>query len=476
VSVRAALARLQPLACLLGVALVGLVSVIGKVIVPYAGGTDVVHVTLLYLMAVLFLAVRFGLWPAFLTSALSVAALDYLFLPPLYSFTINTPEDSLLLAFFAVVAVTASSLASRSREQMLIARHHAETTTELFRFAERLAATVTLDAAISTAENQVQTMLGRRATVRLDSAAAPAGSLSLPLHAAGETIGAVIVDRADGGGPSEEESRLLDMLAELTGIAIGRQLLADQLARIGIEQEAERLRSALLNSIAHDLTAPISSLASVLGSLSSGYRSFDDDARRELIGEADREADYLHRFSANLVNMTRLESGAIELQREPVEVRELVDRALARARGVLEPRRVSVDVSPSLPPLIVDAVLIEQVIFNILENAAKYTPRNAVMIISARQDHDDIVLIVSDNGPGFPAGDSELLFTKFYRASAGREQGHGTGLGLAIARGFVEAHGGTITAANRADGSGAVFTMRFPVKPAAPPGECDAAN
>lgn len=460
---RSVLTRLQPLACLLGLSLVGLITVVGKLIEPFDLGSDLIEVTLSYLMAVLFLAVRFGLWPALLTSAISVGTLDFLFLPPLYTFNVDTPQDAVLLAFFAVLAITTSRLAGQLREHVIIVRHQADTMLELFRFAERLAATVTLDDAIGAAERQVETMLAGRATVSLGASppAAPPG-LSLPLHAAGETIGAMIVEPAGGAALTEDNRRLLDALVELTGIAIGRQQLADHLAQLGIEQEADRLRSALLNSIAHDLTAPISSLASVLGSLSSGYRGFDDDTRRELIAEAEQEADYLHRFSANLVNMTRLETGAIELQRRPVEVGELVEHVLARARAILEPRRIIVDVAPSLPRLRVDVVLIEQAIFNILENAAKYTPPEATVTICAREDQGRVSLIISDNGPGFPAADRERLFAKFYRSPAGREQDHGTGLGLAIARGFVEAHGGTISAANRADGSGAVFTIRLP--------------
>jgi two-component system, OmpR family, sensor histidine kinase KdpD len=464
---RTALMRLQPFACLLGLSLVGLISVIGKMIVPYVAGYDVMHVALLFLMAVLFQAVRFGLWPALLTAVASVAALDYLFVPPLYTLMVYTVPDLLVLVFFAIVALTASTLASRLREQMLIARRHGQTTTELLRFAERLGATVTLDDTVRTAERQVETMLGYRARVSLDNPSPTSPDLSLPLRAAAETIGTVTVEPAGGRVLGAEDRRLLDALVELTGIAVGRQLLADRLARIGIEEEANRLRSALLNSIAHDLTAPISSLASVLRSLSGGYRSFDDEARRELIAEAEAEADYLHRFSANLVNMTRLEAGVIELKREPVDVAELVDRVLARARPILAPRRIQVDVSAALPAVPIDVVLIEQTIFNILENAAKYTPIDSAVTISARPDNGNIVVAITDTGPGFPGEDHERLFAKFYR-SPGDRQHAGTGLGLAIARGFVEAHGGTITAANRDDGRGAVFTISLPTRPVEP--------
>jgi len=459
------LARLQPLACGLGFGLVGLISVAGKLIVPLVVGTDAVHVTLLYLMAVLFLAVQFGLWPALLTASISVAALDYLFLPPLYSFSIRSPDDALLLAFFAVVAVTASSLAARSRAQMRLVRQYAETNTELYRFAGRLAATVTLDAAIAAVENQVESMLGRHARVRLGGATVPAQTgLSVPLRTAGEMIGTMELAPAGGPAMSSGDKRLLDTLAELTAVAIGRLLLADELSRLGIEREADRLRSALLSSIAHDLTAPIASIASVLAGLDSGYQTFDDTARHDLIAEARHESEYLHRFAASLVAMTRLEAGALELERDLVDVGELVNRALGRARHILAPRRVEIAVPSDLPTVRVDAVLIEQAIFNLLENAAKYTPPDATVTISAEAAKGNIVLQIADAGPGFPAEDSDRIFTKFYRSPATSGPSPGIGLGLAICRGFIEAHGGAITASSRSDRPGAVFTITLPTE------------
>lgn len=461
----------RPLPIFFGLLLVLLATVAGELRPQYI--TDI-HVALIYLLAVLVVAVRFGLWPSLIAAVASVAALDFFFLPPIFSFTIDTPEDALLLAFFGIVAVTSSSLASRLREHMLIAQQHANTTFELYRFAEKLAATVTVDAAISAVIAQVATMLGCHARVSLGSAA-PSGlpELVLQLRAAGETVGVMTVAPGRREGLSEEDLRLLDALAELAGIAIGRQLLADQLARLGIEQEADRLRSALLSSIAHDLTAPISSIASALAALKSGYQGFDDAGRRELVDEAAREAERLHRFSSNLVHMTRLEAGTLEVQRERVELGDLVGSALVRARDILAMRRVVVDIPPRLPWPELDLVLMEQAIFNLLENAGKYTPTDATVTIAAEALEGGIALRIADNGPGFPAGDSERIFAKFYRAHSTSALCHGTGLGLAICRGFVEAHGGTVTATNRADGSGARFTIIIPDRarrPAVPQG------
>jgi two-component system sensor histidine kinase KdpD len=254
----------------------------------------------------------------------------------------------------------------------------------------------------------------------------------------------------------------MEALAELAGIAIGRQILADRLAQLGIEQAADRLRSALLNSIAHDLTAPIASVATALTSLSNNYDDFDDMSRRELIAEAEHEAERLHQFSANLVHIARLESGVIEPQRRPTDIADLVDSALARARSVLEPRRVVANISLGLPRPPVDFALIEQAIFHVLENAAKYTPPDTTVAITAEPVADGVALRIADEGSGFPDEDSERIFTKFYRSPSAAGIA-GTGLGLAICRGFVEAHGGVITATNRTDRTGALFTIILPL-------------
>jgi two-component system, OmpR family, sensor histidine kinase KdpD len=457
---RLAAERLRPVDCIYGVALVGLVTVIGEIAPTYVRPT---HLALMYLLAVLVTAIRFGLWPALIAAVLSVAALDYLFLQPLYSFDVNTPQDALLLAFLSVGAIIASGLAARLREQVSIAEHNAETTAALCQFAGKLAGTVTLDAAIGTVIEQVSTMLPQRATIVLaDEKPAVEAPLTLPLHSSGESVGSLALSADNDAPMTAEQLRVLEALAELAGITIGRQLLADRLAALGIEQAADRLRSALLNSIAHDLTAPIASVATALTSLAENYDEFDDTTRRELIAEAEREAERLHQFSANLIHIARLESGVLELQRSPTDIGELVDMALIRARHVLEPREIVADVPAKLPQPRVDFVLIEQAIFHVLENAGKYTPPASTVTVTAEAARGGVAIKIADDGPGFPAEDSEKIFTKFYRASSAKTSA-GTGLGLAICRGFVEAHGGTITATNRTDHSGALFTIMLPL-------------
>jgi two-component system sensor histidine kinase KdpD len=288
--------------------------------------------------------------------------------------------------------------------------------------------------------------------------------LTLTLRSSGDSVGLLAVTPHDNAPMTAEQRRVLEALAELAGIAIGRQLLAGRLAHLSVDQAADRLRSALLNSIAHDLAAPIASVATALTSLAENYDGFDDSTRQELIAEAEREAERLHQFSANLIHIARLESGVIELQCRPTDIDDLVDSALMRARDVVAPRQVVADVPSALPPASVDFALIEQAIFHVLENAGKYTPPDTIVTITAETVANGVAITIADDGPGFPAQDSERIFTKFYRARSATGAS-GTGLGLAICRGFIEAHGGTITATNRTDRSGALFTIVLPLGP-----------
>jgi two-component system sensor histidine kinase KdpD len=223
------------------------------------------------------------------------------------------------------------------------------------------------------------------------------------------------------------------------------------------------LRSALLTSLSHDLRTP---LASILGSATSlrAYRgSLDKAAQDELIGTIQEESERLNRFINNLLDMTRLESGAIVAHAEPTDLADVIGSALRRASAVLALHKVKIEIGPELPMPNLDGVLLEQVIFNLLDNAAKYAPANSEIRVSATVAAGAVDIEVMDEGEGIPPSELERIFDKFYRVHAGDRRRAGTGLGLAIARGFVEAMGGTITARNRGDRSGAVFVVSLPV-------------
>jgi two-component system sensor histidine kinase KdpD len=227
--------------------------------------------------------------------------------------------------------------------------------------------------------------------------------------------------------------------------------------------ESDRLRGALLTSISHDLKTP---LASVLGAAST-IRDLDagltDEEKRDLLATVIDESERLNRFIANLLDMTKLESGAIVPNTARHDLSEIVGSALRRAGKILIHHKVSLELAADLPMLELDAVLFEQVLFNLLDNAAKYAAPDTTISIRAMPDRGQVALQIMDEGNGIPLGELESVFDKFYRAQKGDHVRPGTGLGLAISRGFVEAMHGTITAANRADRSGAVLTIRLPI-------------
>jgi len=227
--------------------------------------------------------------------------------------------------------------------------------------------------------------------------------------------------------------------------------------------ESERLRSALLTSISHDLKTPLASVlgaASTMRDLESGL---SDTQKRDLLATVIDESERLNRFIANLLDMTKLESGAIVPNTALHDIGEIVGSVLRRASKILVSHTVSLELAADLPMLELDAVLFEQVLFNLLDNAAKYAPSDTTISIRSQRERESVVLQVLDEGAGIPPAELEMVFDKFYRAQKGDHVRPGTGLGLAISRGFVEAMHGTISAANRGDRSGAVLTIRLPI-------------
>ncbi|MBV9521899.1 MAG: sensor histidine kinase KdpD, partial [Alphaproteobacteria bacterium] len=465
---------------------------------------EVSNVALAFLTAVLLAAVRFGLLPSLFASLLSVLAYNFFFLPPLYTFTIADPENVVALFFFLFVALVTSNVTSRTRNQMLTARSRARTTAELYSFSRKLAGIAGLDDLLWATAYQIASMLHARVVILLpeegqialragyppedqlseaDLAAAswawtnnrPAGRgadtlpggqwLFLPLRTARGTVGVLGVARdAPHALLTPDERRLLDALADQAGVAIERIRLAAEIDESRVLHETERLRSALLTSISHDLRTPLASVLGALTSLRSYDKHYDTATREELLTTAQEEAERLNRFVGNLLDITRLESGAIELKRDAVDLADIIGSAMRRAAAILGKHKVKIELAPDLPMLRLDFVLFEQVLFNLFDNAAKYAPPGSTVSVKAAEAGGAVVITLADEGIGIPAGDLDRVFDKFYRVKASDRQRAGTGLGLAICRGFVEAHGGAITAANRTDGPGAVFTIRLPTE------------
>ncbi len=481
-------------------AFVAVALVLGLVLQQFLA---VSNISLVFLTAVLTSAITYGLWPSLFACLISVLAYNFFFLPPLYTFTIADPENVVALFFFAVVAVIASNLAARVRVQALTARLRAKTTEDLYQFARKLASSVTLDDLLWATAFQIASMLRLNVVLLLpegdsvvmqaayppedtldeaDLAAAkwcwqnnqPAGRgadtlpgakrLFLPMQTGRGPVGIVGLDN-DRSGPllTPDQRRLFNALADQAALAIERTVLARDVEQARLAAEAERLRSALLTSISHDLRTP---LASILGSATSlrTYRNtLADNEQDELTQTIQEEAERLNRFIANLLDMTRLEAGAIEPRADVVDIGDIVGSARERAGKVLARHRVAINLADDLPMLRLDPVLLEQVLFNLLDNAAKYATAGSEVRVTARQDNNAVRIQVIDEGQGIPPEDLERIFDKFYRVYAADSRRAGTGLGLAICRGFVEAMGGTISAGNRSDRRGAVFTITVPI-------------
>ncbi len=461
------------------------------------------NVALVFLTSVLASAIVYGLWPSLFACLASALAYNFFFLPPLYTFTIADRENVVALFFFAVVAVIASNLASRVRDQAVTSRERAATTENLYLFSRKLAGVFTLDDLLWAAAFQFAQMLkvrvvillpeGESVAVRagyppedmLDSAdiaaakwvwehGSPAGRgadtlpgakrLFLPMRTGRGIVGVVGLDSDKPGSLlSPDQRRLFDALADQAALAVERIDLAREIGQTRLAAETERLRSALLTSISHDLRTPLASILGSATSLKSYGKTLAPSAQEDLVSTIQEEAERLNRFIANLLDMTRLESGAIEPRSELVDLADIVGSALRRAGPVLARHKVDVSVAPDLPMVKLDPVLFEQVLFNLLDNAAKYAaPATAIAVRASREDQI-VRLDVLDEGDGIPAADLDRIFDKFYRAQAADRKRAGTGLGLAICRGFTEAMGGTIAAGNRTDRSGAIFTITLPV-------------
>ncbi|MBV8392077.1 MAG: sensor histidine kinase KdpD, partial [Alphaproteobacteria bacterium] len=466
---------------------------------------DLPNISLVYVVPVLVAAARHGLVPSLWVAGLSVLSFNFFFLPPLYQFTIADPANVVALFFFMVVAVVASALGTRTRAQTEAARREARTTAELYAFSRKIAGVVDLDDLLWIVVTHLARLLNVEVAILMpekgsltlraafppdsefseaDLAAArwswdaeqptgrgtdtlPGGRwLFVPIRTSRSSIGVVgVLTLGEGHGLSSSERRLLEAVGNQTAVALERFSLAADIDQAKIGAERERLRSAMLTSVSHDLRTP---LASIIGALSSfrTYRDrYDDATREELLGTALSEAERLDRFVGNLLDMTRLDAGVIVPKREVVEAGDLVSTTLRRAMPLLKERVVATTIAPDLPSLSLDFVLAEQALFNILDNAAKYSPPGGRIEVEAHRRGQQVEIVVRDEGPGMEPAALDRLFDKFYRADDGDRRRAGTGLGLAIAKGFVEVQGGTIAARNRTDRSGAEFTVSYPISP-----------
>jgi two-component system, OmpR family, sensor histidine kinase KdpD len=490
----------DPRCYLVALAFVGVALGMSEVIQPWFG---VENVDLVFLTAVVGVALRYGLVPSLVASVAASLCYNFFFLPPLYEFTIADPTNIAAFFFFIVMSVIVSNVGAGARTQALVAVSRARATESLYAFSRKLAGAGTLDDVLWAAAFQAALMLKVRVVLLLpedgtiavkagyppedtldeaDLAAARwawqnnqaagrgadtlpgAKRLFLPMRTGRGAVGVMGLD-SDKSGPllTPDQRRLLDALMDQAALAVERVRLVEDLDRAKRTVETDRLRSALLTSISHDLKTPLAGILGAASTLRGLSAALDEHAKTDLVATIIDEAERLNRFIANLLDMTRLESGAIAPNAALHDLGEVVGSALERASKILAQHRVEVGLATNLPMVEIDPVLFEQVLFNLLDNAAKYAPAGTTIRIQSWRDRDSIGLQVLDEGEGVLSADLEQIFDKFYRARKVDRVRAGTGLGLAISRGFIEAMHGTISAANRTDRSGAVFTITLPV-------------
>ncbi|WP_338919933.1 sensor histidine kinase KdpD [Pseudomonas silesiensis] len=460
------------------------------------------NISLVFLAAVLLVAVRSSLGPALTCAALSFLTYDFLFIPPNFSLSIQREEDVLTLLFFLLMAALTGNLAARQRRQLQALRDTQEETTELLDLSRKLTAATDRQAVVSAAAQHLDGWTdlkvcllnrdgnsgwkvetgGPLAFSEAERAAAdwawqhdqPAGAGTgtlpfgrwwwWPLSVEDGPLALLGVSAKEGQALSGQRRRLLTALSQPLAQALARAQLAEDLEAARLHGETEQLRSALLASVSHDLRTPLTSMRGSIDSLLALGEAIPLEDRRELLEGTRDEAERLDRYIQNLLDMTRLGHGALKLARDWVSPADIVGSALNRLRAVLAPLQVSIEVPAQLPLLFVHAALIEQALVNVLENAARFSPAHGRLQLRVGADDSELFFSVSDEGPGIPEEERAKIFDMFYTAARGDRGGQGTGLGLAICQGMVGAHGGRISVADGIEGRGTCITLHLPVQ------------
>ncbi len=483
----------SPLGYAASLGLVVLVTLLGASI--FAAGS-ITNVGLLYLLPVMVAATRYGVRTGIVTGLVSSLAYNFFFIPPTRTFTIQDPQNIITVLVLLGVAVVSSQLAARVRDQAVLAQRSAAQNSALAGFAGLLTGTSTHEALGQLLCAEVARLLDVNTVLLLpgpdglvvraalppedrleaiEQAAArwsydnnqPAGRgsdtltasewLFHPVGAGGKVLAVFGLARSDAGAPiRSDQLPLLLSLLDQAGLAFERIGLESEMASLAQLKERDRLRQTLLSSVSHDLRTPLTTIIGMLGELQP-----QSQTQAEQIESARAEAERLRRFVANLLDMARIEAGALQLHTEPVDLSEAVSAALHALRRTLAHHRVEVDVPADLPLVSLDPQLFHQCLTNLLENAAKYADPDAPIAVVARRLATGLAMEVLDTGPGLPENSEARIFETFTRIEGSDRKG-GTGLGLAIVKGFAEAMGLRVTAENRRDARGARFTILFP--------------
>jgi two-component system sensor histidine kinase KdpD len=448
--------------------------------------TPLPNLSMVFLVAVLLSALTFGVGSAVAAATLSFLAYNFFFIEPRYTFTVAEPYELFSLLIFLVIAIVTGGLAGRLREQSAVTRDRAESTQALYDFSRKLSSAASLDDVIwllatqsaAAVQGRSVVLLKRDGDLAIEGGWPPEDQLSTsdwaaarwasdkgeaagrmtgtlptaqfhfrPLVSSTGTVGVVGVE--PGGEvdllTSATES-LLQSFLDQAALAIERTRLVEQAAKAEAAAETERLRTALLSSISHDLRTPLASIVGSVTSLRQLGEQMSKQDRGELLATIEEESGRLARFVGNLLDMTKLEAGAIDVRRDWVDVGDAIRGAVARARKSFPGRKTEVSIAKSVPLVRGDATLLEQVIFNLLDNAHKYSDARSITRVAVRPMDDSVEIAVTDDGVGIPPEALEKVFDKFYRVAGSDVRTPGTGLGLSICAGLVRAMGGSIRA------------------------------
>ena len=443
------------------------------------------NLSMIFLAAVLFTSVRFGTRAAVIASFASFVAFNFFFIPPLYTFTVAQPQELFALLIFLAVSVLTGSLTGRVRDQREGVLKNAEVTRSLYDYSRKLSGASNADDVLWAAAAHLHAMFSGRIVLlvaegeelniraawppdaQLDPAAMTAarwaqqknepagwGTGTLPrveyqFRPLVAARGPIAVCGFEPPAPDEplsgENERALSSILDQTAIALDRVLLSGEAVKAASMEENEKVRDALLASLSHDLRTPLSSIAGAASSLRALGDKMKPEERIELLSSIEEETARLSRFVANLLDMSRIEAGGLKVNRDLVDVADAVQGAVERSRKSFPKQQVRVNLAPDLPFVRGDDKLLEQVLFNLLDNAHKYAADSGATI-HGRREGDEVVISVTDEGPGVKPADLERIFEKFFRGGRADGRRPGTGLGLSICRGLIESMGGTIVA------------------------------
>ena len=459
---------------------------------------SLVDVAMLYLLGIVLVSSRASKGPSLFATVLSVAAFDFFFVPPVYTFAVSDIRFLFTFLVMFVVAFVISSMTLRIRHQAASSRDREKRTAALYRLSRELVHERGLERLGAVAVKHLGELFSCRAvilapderdklvivttgpeTYALDQnemsvaqwafdhrqeaglgtdTLAGAEALYIPLVTVSRTVGVLgILPSQRDGIFDHEQIHALESFANQIAVAVDRAFLAEEAQKALLRAEAEALRSTLLSSVSHDIRTPLAAITGAATSLAERDIALDRQGSRELVRTIQEEADHLNQIIKNVLDMTRLEAKAIHVKKEWQSIEEIVGVALNRLSERLGGRRVKVLIPVDLPLVPFDPLLIEQVLMNLMDNSIKYTPEGTPLEISARIHGDSLLFELADRGPGVASGEEERIFEKFVHGAGG-----GIGLGLAICRAIINAHKGRIWAENRPDG-GAVFRFTLPL-------------